>query len=253
MWTRFVTLIVVAALAFTAVPARADGLGEAEAGMEAMERGDLDDALAHFEKALAARDLNAEQQAAVMTYRGIVRLEQGNAKDALADFDAAIAIEPKAIGAWANRGIAYDRLGACGPAVASHEKALSLMDATRPEAAPDIVTANSAIAWLLATCPDAAQRDGARAVRHGETALEVLRKHAPKDADPFIFAAAEDSLAAAYAEAGQYDRAAATQRTAIGRLKSDTDMRADFTQRLDNYVAGKPWRDVEQPKSPAGR
>ncbi len=62
------------------------------------------------------------------------------------------------------------------------------------------------LAWLLATCPDANVRDGARAVQLAERACELTHYNQT------IFIG---TLAAAYAEAGRFDDAIATAQRAI--------------------------------------
>jgi TPR repeat protein len=98
-------------------------------------------------------------------------------------------------------------------------------------------------AWQLAVNPNEDVRDGARAVR----IMEALLSHREN-----VSAARVDTLAAAYAEAGRFAEAAATQRRAISLLLRDPDLesqpgalariRADFESRLALYVAGKPFR-----------
>jgi cytochrome c-type biogenesis protein CcmH/NrfG len=62
---------------------------------------------------------------------------------------------------------------------------------------PDNVEACIDLAWLLATCPDAYIRDGRRAVSLARHALELAHDH------PNL----PETLAAAYAEAGNFELA----------------------------------------------
>ncbi len=71
----------------------------------------------------------------------------------------------------------------------------TLQDAVRCD--PDNVEACIDLAWLLATCPDARIRDGRRAVSLARHALELARDH------PYL----PETLAAAYAEAGNFELA----------------------------------------------
>jgi tetratricopeptide (TPR) repeat protein len=64
--------------------------------------------------------------------------------------------------------------------------------------APDIL---NNLAWFLSTCADAKVRDGAQAVKYAERACELTNYQVPT---------AIGTLAAAYAEAGQFDQAIAT-------------------------------------------
>lgn len=93
-------------------------------------------------------------------------------------------------------------------------------------------------AWLLATCPDDALRDGTRAIALlspvMDSSVQML-----------------DTMAAAYAEAGRYDEAVEWQRQAILGIGDTGDPRLPAAlERLQAYAAGKPWRDP-RPEAPA--
>ncbi len=91
------------------------------------------------------------------------------------------------------------------------------------------------LAWILATHPDPETRDGAAAVALAERAVASL-----PDAMPELL----DTLAAAYAEAGQWEQAAATAER--GRVLADRQAKADLAQqmarRLELYRARRPYR-----------
>ncbi len=96
-------------------------------------------------------------------------------------------------------------------------------------------------AWLLATCPDDALRNGELAVEHGTKACLFTHYANP---------AYIDTLAAAYAEAGDFDSAVKWQKEAI-RLDNGT-FAVDFQKRLRLFEAGKPYREGVAPyKDPA--
>ena len=86
-------------------------------------------------------------------------------------------------------------------------------------------------AWILATSLAAAHRDGALAVHLAERAVEQNR-----GADTL------DTLAAAYAENGDFPNAIASQRAALSRLGEGDARRLELTERLASYQAGRPWR-----------
>ena len=88
-------------------------------------------------------------------------------------------------------------------------------------------------AWVLATHSEPTLRDGERAVQLAEQAVA---------AEPT--AAFLDTLAAAHAEAGDYETAVATQRRAIEATGDDErELRAELQQHLEAFEAGRPWRD----------
>jgi tetratricopeptide (TPR) repeat protein len=89
-------------------------------------------------------------------------------------------------------------------------------------------------AWQLATCPDPQFRDGQKAVRYASKANESLGGKSPE---------CLDSLAAAYAEVGQFDAACAWQKKALALLGPKMEQQRTAMQaRLKLYEAGKPYR-----------
>lgn len=89
-------------------------------------------------------------------------------------------------------------------------------------------------AWVRATCPDARYRDGAKAVEYGTKAVELSRDKTNPDR-PAI-------LAAAYAEAGDFERARQWQSKAIARAPANE--KGCFQNALKQYEAGKPIREA---------
>lgn len=87
------------------------------------------------------------------------------------------------------------------------------------------------LAWLLATCPDEKIRDGKRAV---DVAQQVLS--AWNETDVGLC----DTLAAAYAEQGDFAQAVRWQTKAIELLKNDLQ-RSALQKRLSLYQAGQPY------------
>ncbi len=98
----------------------------------------------------------------------------------------------------------------------------------------------NAAAWFLATCPDAGLRDGAAAVGLAERAVAATDRKEPNYLD---------TLAAAYAEVGQFEEAVALQKEAVSRT---TQVRKDaFASRLKLYEAGRPYHE-EDPGTRSG-
>jgi serine/threonine-protein kinase len=93
------------------------------------------------------------------------------------------------------------------------------------------------IAWRLATAPNPAQRNGAKAV---ELARQTDRLAG--GSNPMMAAI----LAAACAEAGQFDQAVVAARRALqlaGRQDNNRAMIAAIEAQLISYEAGSPFRD----------
>jgi Flp pilus assembly protein TadD len=93
-------------------------------------------------------------------------------------------------------------------------------------------------AWVLATCPEAAVRNGSEAV-----ALAVRAIQLPDGKD----AGALDTLAAAYAETGRFAEAVSTARRALALVKP-AEAEA-IKSRIALYEEGKPFRETRRPAS----
>ena len=91
-------------------------------------------------------------------------------------------------------------------------------------------------AWLLATCSDDSVRDGVRAV---EIARALAEETGYKN--PWVL----DTLAAACAEAGDFEEAArvAGSALAIATERGESVLESDLMQRLSLYERGEPYRD----------
>jgi tetratricopeptide (TPR) repeat protein len=92
------------------------------------------------------------------------------------------------------------------------------------------------LGWIYATCPAACYRDGAKAVENARKTCELTQWK-----EPGVF----ETLAAAYAENGEFSEAVKWQEKAI-ELASAND-KADLRSRLDLYKSRKPYR--EKPKN----
>jgi tetratricopeptide (TPR) repeat protein len=94
-------------------------------------------------------------------------------------------------------------------------------------------------AWMRATSPDPARRSGAAAVALAQTALRWSRSVGWREPECL------DTLAAAYAEAGQFDEAVSTEEKAIAlALKQNNPQVAqDGRDRLALYRAGQPFHE----------
>src|SRR5206468_12877415 len=105
--------------------------------------------------------------------------------------------------------------------------------------APDSPRMLDESAWLLATHPDPKVRDGARAVELAERACTLSERRVP---------IMLDTLAAAYAEAGDFARAIAAVEEALKRAHSagDTDAAKLSENILASLNANLPYR--QQPE-----
>jgi tetratricopeptide (TPR) repeat protein len=99
---------------------------------------------------------------------------------------------------------------------------------------PDSSEALNNAAWLLATCPDAAVRNGAEAVRFARRACRLTQ---------YQNAGMVGTLAAAYAEDRRFADAVATaeKAVALSTAAGETQFTAVNQQLLTLYRAGKPF------------
>ena len=136
-------------------------------------------------------------------------------------------------GASANDEDALSRLVSMHLDLDSDEARAEALKWSRAAAALGGAQAQNDYAWLLATSKADALRNGALAVDQAKRAVSV---------DPS--AVHLDTLAAAYAESGDFLLAVAVQREAIALISDDQqELRSDFERRLQYYEHNKPWRE----------
>jgi cytochrome c-type biogenesis protein CcmH/NrfG len=124
------------------------------------------------------------------------------------------------------------------------EEVFQLNEAAR--ISPDSAEALNNLAWTLATSPDANIRNGARAVQLAQHACELT--HFEKT----IFIG---TLAAAYAEAGQFDDAMATAQKAIAlaRENGEQELLQKNQELLELYRAHQPYREAAEKLVPGAK
>ncbi len=153
---------------------------------------------------------------------------------ALADVSAAVERNPKSDSALNLRASIHYRLGDYRAALADHLAAHELD--------PDDAGTLNHLAWLRATCTLDEVRDGEAALRDATRACELTDYAAPGYLD---------TLAAAYAELGNFEDAVRWQEKAIKLVVAD--QRPEYETRLELYKAGKPYRDeAEKPATGTG-
>ncbi len=103
----------------------------------------------------------------------------------------------------------------------------------RKAAAQGSAPAQNGLAWLLATSSDPAIRNGSNALALAEKAVASTHRKEPN---------LIDTLAAAYAEVGQFDKAISLQKEAIA-LQQDEKLKREFLSRLKLYESHSPYRE----------
>jgi tetratricopeptide (TPR) repeat protein len=215
---------------------------------------DNDQAVADYTAALR---LDAKCTAALIG-RGACRLASNERYKAIADLSEAIWLDPLAIRAYVDRGRAWASLGEHRKAIVDYDRALqirshdsethcvraaawaALRSYTRALADyalavrldPGCVVAHQGRAWIMAACPEARLRNGKDAIASATKACELTRWQV---AGPLA------TLAAAYAEAGDFEQAVEWQ-TKANAMALDEGERADGMARLALYRSKKPVR-----------
>jgi tetratricopeptide (TPR) repeat protein len=184
-------------------------------------KGDVDRAIADYDAAVEVDPKNAW----ALANRGSALYDRKDYDRAMADLDRAIDIDPKLAMAYVVRGNAKRRTGSVEAAIVDYTTAIEIN--------PKLPTAYNQLAWELATSQRPAVRDGKRAVESALKGCELTEWKNPH----FI-----DTLAAAYARAGDFEAAVKWQRKAMDQLEAAAATGADnAAQRLRQYQEGKPW------------
>ncbi len=145
---------------------------------------------------------------------------------ALDDCQEAIRLDPKYPGAYLNRGRVWWKKKDFDKVLADCDEAIRL--------APSNPGGYNLRAWLYATCPDEKYRDGKKAVEDARRACEMSAWRQGS----YI-----DTLAAAYAEAGDFRRAAEQQRRALEFADFARTSGDEARRRLELYQQSKPYRE----------
>jgi tetratricopeptide (TPR) repeat protein len=165
-------------------PGNSDAIGER--GLTWHAKGDYERAITDYDYALR---LNSKDEI-VFFNRGLAYRDKDRHEKAIQDFTAAIRIKPDYSSAYVWRSNSLRKLS-------DFEKALADLASAFRYAPSDPFVFNDA-AWFRATCPNAAFRDGKKAVTHAKRACELTSWKNPNYVD---------TLAAAYAQAGDFAEA----------------------------------------------
>ena len=159
--------------------------------------------------------------------RGFAYRSKGEYDQAIRDFDKAIELNPGYVLAYGNRWLACRSKGAYKQATRDFYTVLKL------NPSPTIL---NDLSWALATHQDAQFRDGTEAVHLAERACQLTDYKMPT----FV-----DTLAAAYAEVGQFDKAVKTDQKAIqlALAAGKEKLAKDMQNRLELYKAKRPYRE----------
>jgi len=161
-------------------------------------------------------------------------VRHGRQEEAIKYWHEAVQLNPLDVAANYDLGVADSLAGRVREAVANFKQALA--------AEPRFVKASNRLAWALATCPDAALRNGTEAVRWAESANDLT---GGRDADMLA------TLAAAYACTGQFSNAEAAGRRALELAPDDESFTNRVQQQLERYQANSLFYDSALTPAPA--
>jgi protein O-mannosyl-transferase len=189
------------------------------------QKGRIDEAIAHYQKAMM---LHPDHFLARYSL-GHALLEKGELDSAIQVCRSALLLRPSDADCQTTLAIALEEKGNPAEAIQHYKKALEL--------APESIATLTNLAWLMATSQDASFRNGPKAVElarqadrlAGGTNTVVLR-----------------TLAAAYAEKGEFANAIKTARAALqlARMHGEDSLTIDLDQQIALYQLGIPYRET---------
>ena len=188
-------------------------------------KGRIDEAIAHYQKAITAQPDHFLARYSL----GHALLEKGELEGAIQVCRIALLLRPSDADCQTTLAIALEEKGNPTEAIQHYQKAIEL--------APKSISTLTNLAWLLATSQDASLRNGAKAIELatqadrlvGGTNTLVLR-----------------TLAAAYAENGEFTNAIGTARSAmqLARMHGEDSLTRDLDQQIRLYQLGMPYRET---------
>ncbi|MCS7237055.1 MAG: tetratricopeptide repeat protein [Thermoguttaceae bacterium] len=177
------------------------------------------------------RELEPEDKVLLLQH-GLIEMALGRPRKAIGLLTQFLEKEPNNASALIARGDCYIAIGKHAEALADFEKALPL--------AGDNATFLNNFAWLLCTSPDDQLRDGKRALELAEKACKLLEYKA---------AFALSTLAAAYAELGDFDNAIRWAEKAVELAEGEE--KEHIEKELECYRQRKPFRErQDKPEAP---
>jgi tetratricopeptide (TPR) repeat protein len=194
--------------------------------------GKLDQVITELEALAAKSPKDLQLQAQLAMFYTV----QKNSQKAAERYTAILAEKPDDVEALSGRANALLGLGKHAEAIADYNKALKLD--------PEDSNMLNNLAWVLATSPDDKLRDGKRAIGLATKACDLTEYKA---------AHILSTLAAGYAETGDFDSAVKWSKKAVelGKEDAEPEVQESLVKELQSYEAKKPWRERLQEGSEA--
>jgi tetratricopeptide (TPR) repeat protein len=186
-----------------------------------LEKGQVDLAIQYMQKAL-----QIEPDLPIACYNlGNAYAEEQRFDLAIRYWERAIQLQPDYPMPHNNLANAFLLEGQTAKAIQEWKLALQYM--------PDLMSAQVNLAWVLATSPDPSLRDGPTAVALAERATQLSNGRYPR---------ALQSLAAAFAENGQYADAVAAAQQALQMSRGNPGLAGTIQEQLKCYQNHQPYR-----------
>lgn len=192
-------------------------------GVTHSENGEDKPAIADLTRALQDKRGDPRARALSLVARARCYINQAESALALSDLNGAIKLNGSDSEAYRLRGIIHKVMHQYAKSLADYEKAIALD--------PKSASAYGTEAYLLSVCPAPKYRDGAKAVRYATKACELTEWRGAREIE---------TLAAAYAETGDFDKAIEVQKQA-----DQVSKRVD-ADRLALYEKHQPVRDLNR-------
>src|SRR5512132_1431514 len=185
----------------------------------------IDEAIAHYQKAITVRPDDFLARYGL----GHALLEKGELESAIQVCRSALLLRPSDADCHTMLAIALEEKGNPAEAIEHYNKALEL--------APRSIPTLTNLAWLLATSQDASLRNGPKAIELAKQADRLVG-----GTNTLVLR----TLAAAYAENGEFPRAIRTARSAmqLARMHGEDSLTTDLDQQIALYQLGMPYRDT---------
>ncbi|EEF60781.1 tetratricopeptide repeat protein [Pedosphaera parvula] len=190
-------------------------------GLVYAERKEFDHAMDDFNEALRLKP----RSAMVYAYRAGIYAARTNYDDALKDCNTAVKLSPR----WS---MPYNRRGALYSTMGRDDEALKDFRVALQFGKRDEESCNN-LAWLLATSQDAAIRNGQEAVDLAKRACELTKWQENRTLD---------TLASAYAECGDFEKAVKYQKQALATKDIPKESLKVEEGRLVLYEKHEPYR-----------
>jgi protein O-mannosyl-transferase len=199
-------------------------VAENNLGIVFLGKGQLDKAISLLQSAVALRPDNSP------AHENLAKalLQKGQVSDALVHYRKLLELQPDNIEVHNIVGTVLVQQGQIRDGMEEWQKVLAIQ--------PDNGNAMSNLAWVFATSPDDSLRDGAQALRLAEQAVRISGGRIP-----ILFR----TLAAAYAETGNFSQAIQTAQRGIALANSqgNSGLATELESNVALYQEGKPLRD----------